>query len=160
EVDAFAGARPPVQRNHSRLVHDFVTDCYDARSLHNLVRVAVNEWQHRSGEPSRDASIEQAEILWAIERPSAEAAAAARPLIHEIQGIVIALESSARFCSQCRDVAVGWIDDEPRPAAFGNLEDVSKLVGADTRGTIEDLLLAFFENGRQLCSRQILVPST
>ena len=70
--------RPAVERDHSRLVHDLVADADHAWRLYDLIGIAVDKRQHRSGEPARDAAIEQAEILRSVERAVTKAAAGNR----------------------------------------------------------------------------------
>jgi hypothetical protein len=86
QANALADVRTAVERNHSRLVNQLVADADDARRLHDLIRIAVDERHHRSRERARDAAIEQAEVLRSVERAVAKTAAGNRQPVHRIQG--------------------------------------------------------------------------
>ena len=120
----------------------------EARALHDLIRVAVLTRQHRARHAARDAAIPQAEIFVAVERSVPEASGARQ------RG-----NASASGGERRRNLPVFRIDDEPRPAAPGDLVDVAELggvadetlrVAAEELGSGERVLLALGDGCRHL----------
>ena len=102
--------RPAVERDDAGLVDDLVRDHHDARRLQDLVIVAVHHRDHRAGHAARDAAIEQAEVLRAVEGTADETAAHA------------ARRAALSVGRQRGNPAVRRIDHEPCLPAVGDVQ--------------------------------------
>src|SRR6185369_2605395 len=77
ETDASTRMRPGVEADDPGFMNHLVANRDVSRSLDDLIGVAVHARNHRPGKPARDAALPQAEVLGAVERAAAEAAAGA-----------------------------------------------------------------------------------
>src|SRR6516162_1975870 len=92
----------------AHLVDHFVADGNEIAGLTDLVVTAIPDRHHRVRNAPRNAPIVQTEVLVSAERPVRNdvAAEAPRDTAHAL----------LRLCRQRRHLAIGRIDDEPRPA--------------------------------------------
>jgi hypothetical protein len=114
---------------------------HETRSLHDLIGVAVLAWQHRAGQPARDAAIPQAEVFVAVERPVPEAAGSRR-----------IGDPRTRLRKDRRNLAVLRVDDEPGTGTFGDLVDVAEL------GRVADEACRIAAEELGACQRVFLSP--